>query len=434
MTQKIEITKNTVAKGMMEFIKNSPTAFHAVEQLESELKSKGFKELQEANKWSLQKGKKYYVKRGESSLIAFRLASGDKIKGGFKIVGAHTDCPALKVKPNPVVKTKNYLQLGVEVYGGMILSTWFDRDLSLAGRVSYETKKGELKNVLVDFKRAVGVIPSLAIHLGRDVNDKRSINKQKEMPPLVMQMSSNGDLDFDQLLIKEIKKNNKGIDIVKVLASDLYFYDHQDPSFVGFNKDFICSSRLDNLLSCYLGMESLAKAGTKSTALLVCNDHEECGSESFVGASGTFLKDVLERISGSRENLIRTISNSLLISADNAHALHPNYAERHEPAHTPLINGGPVIKINANLRYATSSDTGARFIQLCEKAEVPYQKFVIRTDMPCGSTIGPITSTALGIKTIDIGAPTYGMHSIRELVGANDPYYIYKVLAEFFKG
>lgn len=426
------LTQAKINKGMMDFIKRSPTAFQAVASMQEELVEDGYMELNEQNKWTLKKGGKYFVKRGESSIIAFKLTKGDRINSGFNIVGAHTDSPALKVKPIPEIKIKNYLQLGVEIYGGVILPTWFDRDLSLAGQISYLDKKGNLQTLLLDFKRSVGTIPSLAIHMDRSVNENRTVNKQLEMPPLLMQLSeADAGKTFVDILSNEVKKQKLDSQFDKILDYDMFFYDFQDPSFVGLNSDFIASSRLDNLLSCYIGLQSLLNSGSKQTNVLVCNDHEECGSDSRVGASGTFLKDVLERITGNGENFIRAIASSTLISSDNAHALHPNYTAKHDPTHGPLINGGPVIKINANQKYATNCQTSAMFMQLCQQADVPFQKFVARSDMPCGSTIGPITSTGLGIKTLDIGAPTFGMHSIRELVGASDPFYMYKVLSLF---
>ena len=211
-----------------------------------------------------------------------------------------------------------------------------------------------------------------------------------------------------------------------------FFYDTQSPSLVGLNEDFIASARLDNLLSCYVGLESYLKSSPKQNTLLICNDHEEVGSCSHVGAAGPMLKLALERMNQTPENYAQCIDNSMLISCDNAHAIHPNYPEKHDDNHGPLINQGPVIKINSNQRYATNSETEAYYVWLCKKENVPYQKFVTRSDMGCGSTIGPITSTNLGVKCLDIGVPTFGMHSIRELAGSHDPYYLYKSLKRYF--
>lgn len=420
-------------KDLLKFLKSSPTPFHAVENLSGELKKKGYKELKEADKWSLKKGGKYFVKRNGSSLVAFKLAKGDKVKSGFRMIGAHTDSPALKVKPFPDKTFKNYFQLGVEIYGGVLLAPWFDRDLSLAGKINYTNNKGQIKDKLIDFKRAIGVVPNLAIHLDRTANEKKSINKEKELAPLLLTIESDKNTSFENLLKKELKKQKLDEDIEKVHGHDLFFYDTQEPSFVGINKDFIASARLDNLFSCYIGMKSFIEASDHISSILVCNDHEEVGSCSHTGAAGPMLKSIIERIVGTGENFTRSIENSMLISCDNAHALHPNYPEKHENHHAPLINHGPVIKINSNQRYASYGETTGIFAHLCEKNNIPYQKFVIRQDMGCGSTIGPITSTALGVKTLDIGVPTFAMHSIRELAGSHDAYYLFSSLVAFLK-
>jgi aspartyl aminopeptidase len=434
MPSKKAVTQDELNKGLMSFIENSPTPFHAVSNLEMELKKNGYKQLLEVERWSLKSGGKYFVKRNESSLIAFKLTKGDSVADGLRIVGAHTDSPALKVKPNSEKRYQNYLQFAVEPYGGLLLSTWFDRDLSLAGRVTYLSKKKTIDSVLVDFKRPIATVPSLAIHLNRSANENRTINKQSELPPLLMQVKAKGKVvSLSDLLLKELKSKKLAGDCQKILDHELFFYDTQRPAVVGLEEDFIATARLDNLASCYLGLRGMFNSGDKVTSLLVCNDHEECGSNSTTGAGGSFLKDVIERITGDSEGFKIAVARSMLISADNAHAVHPNYADKHESNHLPVINGGPVIKINANQRYATSSETSAIFQYLAGKVRVPFQKFVTRSDLACGSTIGPITSTLLGIKTLDVGLPTFGMHSIRELGGVKDPFYLYKILVEFFK-
>ena len=423
-------TSSTILnRDLLDFISKSPTAFHATESMAKELLEEGFVQLNEADEWELESGKRYFVTRNNSSLIAFKLSKKDIINDGIRMLGAHTDAPALKVKPHSEVQKKNYMQLGVEIYGGAILSTWFDRDLSLAGRVCYQKKNGQLAETLVDFKRAIAYVPNIAIHLNREVNDKRSINKQKEMAPVILQADKQPTLE--KILLDELRKQK--INQVKILDHDLFFYDTQPAAVVGLKDDFIVGARLDNLLSCFVGMKAIVEDKADVTTMLICNDHEECGSASTTGASGTFLKDVLIRMMGSEERLIRAMNKSMLVSADNAHAVHPNYVEKHEPAHTPLLNAGPVIKINANQRYATNSRTGAVFAQCSAKVKVPLQKFVIRTDLPCGSTIGPLTSTLLGIPTLDIGVPTFGMHSIRETAGTKDSFYLFKAMKEFLK-
>ncbi|MFI5391055.1 MAG: M18 family aminopeptidase, partial [Bacteriovoracales bacterium] len=292
-------------------------------------------------------------------------------------------------------------------------------------RVSYLDKSGQIKGQLVDFKKPIAFVPSLAIHLDRNINENRTINKQKEMPPLLAHFKK--DLNFKDILASEMK-NVKGL--AEILDFELYFYDVAGPSIVGLDEEFLASARLDNLLSCYIGLLSLIESSGDSNAVLVCNDHEEVGSESYVGAAGPFLKSVLERVSGSDFPL--SVAKSTMISCDNAHAVHPNYSEKHDENHGPLINEGPVIKINSNQRYATNSDTSAIFTYLCKKAKVPFQKFVTRADMACGSTIGPITSTLIGLKTVDVGIPQLGMHSIREMCGTKDPGFLHKVLIEFY--
>ena len=416
---------NVFLEDLKEFLGSSPTPFHAVNNMENRLKKAGFLKLSEEDTWSLKKGGKYYVTRNDRSIIAFKNFDPKK---GFRITGAHTDSPCLKLKPNPDKVFKNYYQLGVEIYGGMLLAPWFDRDLSLAGRVSYLNKKGGISGLLLDFKRPIASVPSLAIHLDRNINENRTINKQKEMPPLLAQFQ-NG-MNFKDILSKEIKKQKQGNDLAEVLDFEMYFYDTQGPSIFGLGEEFIASARLDNLLSCYIGLSSLIDCKGDSNAVLVCNDHEEVGSESYVGAAGPFLKSVLERLSGPDFSIL--VAKSTMISCDNAHGIHPNYGEKHDENHGPIMNQGPVIKINSNQRYATNSDTSAIFSYLCKKAKVPFQKFVTRADMACGSTIGPITSTLIGLKTVDVGIPQLGMHSIREICGTKDPVFLYKVLVEFY--
>lgn len=412
-------------KDLMDFLAASPTPFHAVANMELKLKKAGFSKLNEEETWNLKKGGKYFVTKNDRSIIAFKNFNPAE---GFRITGAHTDSPCLKLKPNPDKVIKNYYQLGVEIYGGMLLAPWFDRDLSLAGRVSYLDKKGEIKGKLIDFKRAIASVPSLAIHLDRNINENRTINKQKEMPPLLANF--NQGMNFKDILSKELKDQKQNEGVTEILDFEMYFYDTQGPSTYGLNEEFLASARLDNLLSCYIGLMSIIDSKDGSNAVLVCNDHEEVGSESYVGAAGPFLKSVLERVSGP--DFTMSIAKSTMISCDNAHAVHPNYSEKHDENHGPLMNQGPVIKINSNQRYATNGDTSAIFSYLCNKAKVPFQKFVTRADMACGSTIGPITSTLIGLKTVDVGIPQLAMHSIREVCGAKDPQYLYNVLVEFY--
>ncbi len=430
----IGMTKRQIVKKLIDYISASPTQFHAVESLANTLRENGFTELREKDCWNLKKGGKYYIVRGGTAIIAFRMGKGDLAREGFHIVGAHSDSPGLKIKANPENKFKGYLTLGVEAYGGAILSTWFDRDLSIAGRVSYLGKGGKLDSVLIDFGRPLAIIPNLAIHLNPKTNENRTINKQKELPPILLQFDEKGKRTpvFKELLKTEMNKTLKATTIKEILDYDLWLYDTQTPSPIGYNREFVIGARLDNLLSCFLGMQALIEADSDITSVLICNDNEEVGSSSFTGAGGPFLKTALERIAKDRETLLRAVSQSILISADNAHGIHPNHPALHDENHGPILNLGPVVKINANQRYATNSETGAFFRLICHRAKIPTQDFINRSDLSCGSTIGPITATNLGIRTLDIGAPTFAMHSIRETCGAKDVWYLYQALKEFF--
>jgi aspartyl aminopeptidase len=415
---------------LLNYLDQSPSPFHAVSSLNTELLANGFIQLHEHDAWQLTPGK-YFVTRNDSSIIAFVMGKQSLLDTGMRIVGAHTDSPCLKVKPNPENRLNGYLNLGVEVYGGVLLNPWFDRDLSLAGRVTYQAPDDTLHSVNINFQRAIGTIPSLAIHLDRQANTERKINPQTDIPPLLMQADETQT--FDDLLTTQIEAQYKGIEIKRVMTYELSFYDTNGAAFNGFNQEFIASARLDNLLSCYTAIKGLLEADANLTSLVVCSDHEEVGSVSAEGADGSFLKDVISRMLPDAVDRQRAISRSLLISTDNAHGVHPNYADKHDANHSPILNKGPVIKVNANQRYATNSETAAYFAALCDRLEVPRQTFVTRTDMGCGSTIGPVTAKALGIKTLDVGVPTFAMHSIRELAGTEDPHYLYRVLCGFFR-
>ncbi len=302
-------------------------------------------------------------------------------------------------------------------------------------------RNSSLKSKLVNFSKPVATIPSLAIHLDRDANNKRNINPQRDIPPLILrqQLSSKDSagkyksVTLEEILIKQLKAEYKRLNIKKIQGYELSFYDTNPPAMLGINDEFIASARLDNLLSCYVGLMGLLDADDDVTSLLVCNDHEEVGSASAEGAQGPFLATVLQRVIPDSELRHRTIAKSLLISTDNAHGIHPNYSDRHDSNHGPLINQGPVIKINTNQRYATNSETSGYFSTICDEENIPCQTFVVRTDMACGSTIGPLTAKEIGVKTIDVGVPTFAMHSIRELAGSDDAHYLYTALKRFFR-
>lgn len=415
---------------LMAFLDRATTPFHAVAQISRRLLDAGFRELDEAEHWQPVPGEGYFVCRNGSSIIAWRQPEPEAaVAQGWRLVGAHTDSPCLKVKPTPELHRKGYFQLGVEVYGGALLNPWFDRDLSLAGRVTYRSTEGRVCSALLDLRRPVAVIPSLAIHLDREANSKRNINAQTFLPVLLGQCDEKPDF---RLLLADWLGQEGQKDVAQVLDYELCFYDVQGAALVGLEQEFLTSARLDNLLSCYIGLQALLDAPVAEAGqVLVCNDHEEVGSLSACGAQGPMLAQWLERVMPDGDSRNRALARSMLISADNAHGVHPNFADRHDDNHGPLLNQGPVIKINANQRYATNSETSAIFRHLAAQVGVPVQSFVVRSDMACGSTIGPITAGELGVRTLDIGVPQFAMHSIRELAGSADAHGLYRILQRF---
>jgi aspartyl aminopeptidase len=413
------------------FLQSSPTPYHAVKAMAKRLDVAGYQYLDEADSWALNEGGRYYTVRNGSSIIAWCLPKAKSvIESGFRMVGAHTDSPCLKVKPQPEIHKHDYQQLGVEVYGGVLLNPWFDRDLSMAGRVSYLDVDRRRKQALVNFQKPVAVLPSLAIHLDRDANTSRTINAQTHLPVILAQGAHAGD--FKSILSQQLIKEGVA-DVAEILDYEISLYDTQEPSIVGLADEFIASARLDNLLSCFMGLNALLNADSDEGVLLVCNDHEEVGSMSAAGAQGPMLSQVIERLVPAVEDRVRMLNRSMLISADNAHGVHPNFSDKHDANHGPLLNAGPVIKINANQRYASNSETSGLFKDLAQQVGVPVQSFVVRSDMGCGSTIGPITAAELGVKTLDIGVPQFAMHSIRELAGVQDVDSLIKVLEAFYK-
>jgi len=397
------------------------------------LQSQGFNYLDPTAAWSVGNSNKTLVTRNGSSLIAFRVGNTPLADTGIRIIGAHTDSPCLRIKPMPDIRRSGMRQLGVEVYGGVLLAPWFDRDLSIAGRVTCTDAQGHRLSLLIDFERPIVTIPSLAIHLNRDIHKNRTINPQQEVVPILCDLTDQSEPGFHGMLLDQIQQQHPESNVQAVTDYELSCYDTQGAQQVGIHGDYLASARLDNLLSCYAGLRSLLDAEGEQSILLVCNDHEEVGSASAAGAQGPFLHTVLERLCGDTETLARVLARSLLVSVDNAHALHPNYENKHDPQHQPRLNGGPVIKFNANQRYATNSETAATFRQLCTRAGVPVQSIAMRSDMACGSTIGPITSTVLGVDTVDVGAPQLGMHSLRETTGWKDPVLLYRALRQLFE-
>ncbi|WP_300667120.1 M18 family aminopeptidase [Desulfoluna sp.] len=429
------MNKRPFNEGLLHFLGTSPTPFHAVASLVHLLEAEGFQRLHEKDRWTLQPESRYVVTRNDSSLIAFTTGRRPFCETGLAMGGAHTDSPCLKVKPVAEMENGGGARLGVEVYGSPLLTTWFDRDLSLAGRITTLDNSGNrpgVRHTLIDMKRPVAIIPNLAIHLDREANKNRQVNPQTELPPLIaMPGGLSGTLET--LLRKELTNQEIEVAPEAVLEFELSFYDTQLPALTGYNQEFITGARIDNLLSCFALARALARSTGESPALMVLNDHEEVGSQTPSGASGNFLVQVLERLIPDPEERAMASSRSLMISSDNAHALHPAHPGKYDPAHSPRLNQGPAIKYNANQRYATSSTTAAYFKEICRRNEVPVQAFAMRNDMPCGSTIGPITAAITGIPTLDVGVPMLAMHSIRETAGCEDAFYLYRAMTDFFQ-
>jgi aspartyl aminopeptidase len=425
---------------LLAFIDRSPTPYHAVAETERRLAGAGFQRLEESESWELSAGSRSYVIRGDGSIVAFQVGAGMPAESGFRIVGAHTDSPNLRLKPLPDVVAHGYSQLGVEPYGGVLLHTWLDRDLSLAGRVSIPGPDGP-RNVLIDFSRPLLRVPNLAIHLQREIKSEGlKLNAQQHLIPV---MGLDGGPGLRELVATELRAQGLA-DVAPeaILASELMAYDTQPSTVAGARGEFIHAPRLDNLASCHAGVSALLEAGKAPvpsfTRVVVLYDHEEVGSRSATGAAGTFLASTLERIEsgmkgGAPQGLARALASSILISADMAHAVHPNYADRHEQGHKPVLGKGPVIKVNANQAYATDATTSGFFASLCSGAQVEPQYFVSRSDMACGSTIGPITASKIGIPTVDVGNPMLSMHSCREMAGSADVEPMIGVLRRFFE-
>ena len=416
---------------LLTFLGEATSPFHAVEAMIRRLRAAGFTALEQFDGAHMTPGQGYFTVRQGSSLIAMR-AGSDASEAGLRLVGTHTDSPNLSIKPNPVKGRDGCVQLGVDVYGGALLNPWFDRDLGIAGRVTLLAADGELQSVLFDSKRPVAVVPSLAIHLDREANTQRTVNAQKDVVPLVM-LGEPQQFDFRQWLAEALAREDAGYQGVRVMDYELSLYDTQPPALVGIEEDFVTSARLDNLLSCYAGLTALINADDSHGSVLVATDHEEVGSASSVGAQGPMLMDALTAIAPNAAANQQLRARSWMLSVDNAHAVHPNYADRHDDQHSPRLGAGPVIKINRNQRYATNSEGAARLRLLAERAGVNVQSFVMRSDLACGSTIGPITATETGITTTDIGVPTLGMHSVRELACAADVPQIVLLLESFYR-
>lgn len=429
--------KEKFAKDLIHFIDRSPSSFHATKNVEERLVNSGFKKIKLQDKWELEKEGKYYIVKNNSAIIAFVVGKGEIEEEGFKIVGAHTDAPTFKIKPNPEITVEDkYLKLNTEVYGGPIMSTWYDRPLSIAGRISLKTENPlKPKEVLLDMEKPLLIIPNLAIHMNRDVNNGVKINPQTETLPLLANI--NDKFEKGNFLVNLIGEKLE-IEAEDILDFELFLYGTEKGALVGLNEEFISIGRLDDLAMVHAGLNGLIDSEVgMATNVLVCFDNEEVGSGTKQGAASPMLRTVLERITLSmnkgKEAYYRALSNSFIISADQAHALHPNYTDKQDPTNRPVINEGPAIKFAANQAYTTDSYSAAVYEGICKSIDVPVQKYANRSDAKGGSTIGPISSSQIDIASVDIGNPILGMHSIRELGGVEDHFNVYKSFKEYYR-
>lgn len=416
------------AKKLLKFIQKSPTAFQAVEEMSQRLQKEGFKELKEEKHWDLKAGGNYFVTRNHSAVIAFSIPKKPAWK--FHIMASHSDSPALKIKENPEMEVeKAYIKLNVERYGGMLLAPWFDRPLSVAGRLIVR-KNGEIQEKLVAVDKDLLVIPNLAIHMNREVNDGYKYNVQKDMLPLYSDYDGKGS--FMKLMAAEADVAEEDI-----LGHDLFLYDRTPGTVWGANEEFISAPRLDDIQCAFASLEGFLRGERKESIAVHCVlDNEEVGSTTKQGAASTFLKDTLMRINmglgRTQEEYLMTLADSFMVSADNAHALHPNHTDKTDSVNRPVLNGGIVIKYNANQKYCTDGVSAAIFKDICDRAEVPYQTFVNRSDMAGGSTLGNISNTQVPMKTVDIGLAQLAMHSVYETTGAKDTESLAKAAAVLF--
>lgn len=424
-----------VANQLIEFIDRCPNSYYVVKELKETLNKEGFEALDLKKKWNLQKGKSYFLPLYDTSLIAFKISNTGLEDYGYKMVTAHTDSPAIKIKPNPEITTENYLKLNTEIYGGPILSTWFDRPLAVAGKVTLRSENPLVPRFqLINIEEPLMIIPNLAIHMNRKVNEGVEINRQIDMEPVVTLIEDAFEKDnhLKNLLAKECK-----VSLEEVMDFDLYLYPLEKGTLVGQEKELISVARLDDLSMVYTGLKGLLET-TPSTgiSMLVALDNEEIGSRSKQGADSPALNMVLEKIAlglgHSREDYLSLLFNSFMISADVAHAIHPNRPEKHDPILRPHMNKGPVIKYNSNYKYASESTDAAVFESICQNLDIPVQKYANRSDQAGGSTIGAVNAGQLPVRTIDIGAAMLAMHSARELMGAKDIAYFVEAFKGFF--
>ncbi len=428
---------NYNAQSLLEFLDNSPCNFFAVDTIKKHLDKNGFQELKQENRWNLSAGGKYYVTKNESAIFAFAIGSEPLDKSGFNIISAHSDSPCFRVKPNPEILKEGVLELNTEVYGGPILYTWFDRPLSLSGRVILRNSENPRKpdTRLVRFDDPVLIIPHLAIHFNRAVNEGNCLSKQKDMLPIAALI--NDVAQKDNYLLKRLQEK-LGIDnISDIIDFDLMLYNCQKAQLVGFNKEFVCSGRIDDLGMAHAAMCGLLNSeNPQTTKIMAIFDNEETGSGTKQGAASPVLANIMQRIATSMgldsEGFYQAIAKSFLVSADNAHATHPNYVEKQDPTNHPQMGRGPVIKINANCKYMTDAHSSAIFKELCNAANVPCQYFVNHSDIAGGSTLGNIFTSQVDIDGVDMGNPIWAMHSALETASLEDQASAIKVFTRFF--
>lgn len=427
--------------GMRSFIDDAPTPFHAAAGIAQILDGSGFRRLREQDAFELDRGGKYYIRRG-GAIAAFRVGEEASAGTGFRVAAAHTDSPSLKLKIEGERCRKGAVTVPVEVYGGAILSSWLDRDLGIAGVLIVRDNE-KIVSRLYRSDRPIASIPNVAIHLNRSVNDGFEYNKQDHLPAIVdvrpgpPESLQEAPQSAEGGVLVRYAASQIGVDPDEVVDSDLYLFDAQPGAILGTGASFLSSGRLDNLAACYATARALADApAAPSTAVAVYFNNEEVGSRTREGADSGLLATLLERITisvgGGREEYHRALSRSFLISNDAAHAIHPNFADRHDSAYAPRLNAGPVIKYNGNFRYTTTAETAALFEELCRDCGVSVQRFVNRSDMAAGSTIGPAASSLSEMRAVDVGIPLLGMHSIRETAGTEDTADMIKVLGRFY--
>ena len=420
--------EENINRALISFLDESPNAFFAVKNFCEMLRIEGAVQLHEGESWVLEAGKTYYVTRNDSAMISFTIPKEDYV--GFQIIASHSDSPSFKVKTNSEITVEEkYSKLNTEKYGGMICSSWLDRPLSVAGRVVVSTDSG-VETRLINVDRDIMIIPNLAIHMNRGVNDGYAFNAQVDMLPLI------GSKDKKDAFLK-IVSEIAGVSPEEILDTDLYLYNRQKGCFVGIDEEYISSPRLDDLQCAFASFVGFIKSKpSKSVAVHYVADNEEVGSGTKQGAAGTFLKDVLRRINDcldkTEEDYLKSLASSFMISADNAHALHPNHTEKADPTNRPHINEGIVIKYSANQLYTTDAISGAIFRKFCEEAEVPYQTFANRSDAAGGSTLGNISQVQVSLNTVDIGLAQLAMHSSFETAGVKDTNYLTKLAEVFF--